>query len=599
MKLYPSKHVIANVDSVDIREEVVIGYLNSDYIEEEVIIDIKSEYSNDFKKEMLPYETFINEKGFPNITIYDKDNNPLSKEKQNDLFSRMDSNYVYTPDSSITYEPYTFKYKVLAKKNIEYTSIRKFNIKIGCDNLSLANTLINFFANKYDDNRYPNNICFNNGDLKATSLITGDLREKSALIIESENGYEYLNGNIINIDELIEHQVVPIIFCDTIDNQPINNEAVEYLFEFKDQSITNIKNFSTRKYFKIPKESTDAKYTTPFYNTNNDFSPIIVKEIINKGYVIYINREILNNINTQYNFMYEMIIWSYLNGYVSTPIITEWICDKMPNFIVSNNKLVQKDKFTSHMELHKLVSLYENDVSPIEVIIQPPEGETYPIVYYTGMSSNYLIFKKISSTNYADPIQKENQISIYTSRKNIMYFDNFNYFITEDIKNKIKYTIDNNTIHITVNPFKNTLLDTYNFYIPINLSHKIEDIEKQSIFVCWSMETKTIFLNKAEENTSNIKTLAEIIIIREKKISKLYDMRGRGGGLPKGYTNYNCFDIANTLGTPYRTGGAMVCKIKLPLKYKDNLNEIYHKIYNSLNKDKLADDHIILNIEFE
>lgn len=633
MKIYPSNHVIANVSSVDIKEEIVIGYLNNDYVNEEVELKVNSNYAINEKKEILPYTIFNSNNGFPLITMYENDS-PITKEKQNSLFIRTNNDYMYMPEASITYEPYKFSYKVLTKKNIEYTSSRKFDIKIGCDSKELADKLIQYFADRREYNLYPNNISFNNGDLDSKTLYTGTLFEKSIMIIESDDGISYLNGNKIDINELIDNQVLPIIFCNYVEEKPTNlnisresrdinteesniltsenndtiltdeimednyENEIEYEFVLKSPISTNINKYRSKYYFKMKAGDSQVKYSSPFLKNDNSFSPIMIKEFINRGYAIYITKNILNTISANYNLLYEMIIWAYLNGYVSTPIITEWIADEMPNFIVENNKLIQKNKFTSHMELHKLVSLYENDVIPIEVIIYPPKEEKNPIVYYTGMSSNYLIFKKIKSTKYADPIKKPNQISIYTSRKNIIYCDKFTYSIKEDITNKINYKIENENLNINIEPFKNTFLDTYTLNTPINLQYKIKNIENQLIYLEWDKLAKTIYITSTFSGKEYNTILAEINIKREKRISKLYDMRHRGGGISEEIQNYNCFDIANTLGQPYRKGGSLMCKITLPIKYEEKLEDIYEKIYATINKNMIAGDHLILNIEF-
>ena len=163
------------------------------------------------------------------------------------------------------------------------------------------------------------------------------------------------------------------------------------------------------------------------------------------------------------------------------------------------------------------------------------------------MSSNYLVFKKLYSKDYSDPIKQNNQISIYTSRNNIIYYDNFIYTIEEDLTNKITCTIIDNTLSINIKPFKNTFLDTRTLITQINFNYELKDVLIQSIYLIWNYETKTIEL-KTEYN-ANAEQLAEIIISKDKKTTQIYDMRLRGGGLEEeSKDNYDCFDISNILG---------------------------------------------------
>ena len=214
------------------------------------------------------------------------------------------------------------------------------------------------------------------------------------------------------------------------------------------------------------------------------------------------------------------------------------------------------------------------------------------------MSSNYLVFKKLYSKDYSDPIKQNNQISIYTSRNNIIYYDNFIYTIEEDLTNKITCTIIDNTLSINIKPFKNTFLDTRTLITQINFNYELKDVLIQSIYLIWNYETKTIEL-KTEYN-ANAEQLAEIIISKDKKTTQIYDMRLRGGGLEEeSKDNYDCFDISNILGKSYRKGGSLIATIKLPLIYKKNENDIYAIVYEAIRKNMIADDYLILNIEYQ
>ena len=77
-------------------------------------------------------------------------------------------------------------------------------------------------------------------------------------------------------------------------------------------------------------------------------------------------------------------------------------------------------------------------------------------------------------------------------------------------------------------------------------------------------------------------------------------MRLRGGGLEEeSQDNYDCFDISNILGKSYRKGGSLIATIKLPLIYKKNENDIYAIVYEAIRKNMIADDYLILNIEYQ
>ena len=76
-------------------------------------------------------------------------------------------------------------------------------------------------------------------------------------------------------------------------------------------------------------------------------------------------------------------------------------------------------------------------------------------------------------------------------------------------------------------------------------------------------------------------------------------MRQRGGGLSKTEEdNFDCFDIGNILGRPYRKGGTLITKVNIPKKYEYNKDKIYKIIYEELSKNMIADDLLVLKLNF-
>ena len=58
-------------------------------------------------------------------------------------------------------------------------------------------------------------------------------------------------------------------------------------------------------------------------------------------------------------------------------------------------------------------------------------------------------------------------------------------------------------------------------------------------------------------------------------------------------------NISNILGKSYRKGVSLIATIKLPLIYKKNENDIYARVYEAIRKNMIADDYLILNIEYQ
>ena len=84
MKIYPSKHTIATVSEVNTNEEIALGYLDSEFMEETIYINVNDDLTITEMKELLPYNTLNS----LDVTLFDKDGNPLEKAEQEKMLIR-------------------------------------------------------------------------------------------------------------------------------------------------------------------------------------------------------------------------------------------------------------------------------------------------------------------------------------------------------------------------------------------------------------------------------------------------------------------------------------------------------------------------------
>lgn len=596
MKIYPSNHIIENNDSVDIYEDIVLGYFDTEYLTNIVKININEEYDKNSTEAVLPFDNFKT----LDISLFDSDDNVLSGTSISDVLKRQsDGKYLYTPKATMTFSPTTFNYTVIAKKNIEYSSSRKYNIKVNCLDNSLAEILMYYFADSYNRDICPTNIRFNNGDRKIESLYNNGLDKCDFVFIKSRDGKHILNedgtnGELIDLNKYIDKNIVPWIICDKYpDSKDVISLTDEIDFDLSKNVVNNTKTFTTTKYLSKPIYKMDEMPHDLFDIPLREMSPIVIKEFINKSFVVYCHTDFMDRLRETYPIFYEVLMYVYCNSYVSTDPSNEWITDIMPDYITQNGRLTQKEKFTSNMELHKILGFRQGEVDPVEVKISSEK------VYYTGLSSNYLVFKKLMNSSDADPIKQDDQISIYTSRNTVMFYDKFIYIVEESISDKITYSVSNDILSVRVKPFKNTYLNTSSFKYDKVISaaiSKTEDIQNFSLV--WDMSLKEIELTDSPDDNDII--LATIQVFKSREESKFLDMRRRGGGLSDGHEDvYECLDIGHTLGRPYRKGGALIADISLPYKYKDKHEKIYKIIYDILSKHMVADDFLVLNIEYD
>lgn len=618
MKIYPGKHSIYNVDSVDTSEDIALGYLDSEFIEETISIRVNDDLDEASKIEVYPYNTFDTLE----VTLYDENENALTVQNQNDTMTRQESGkYMYMPKASLTFDPITFKYRILAKKNMEYSSYNKYNLKVACGDMDLAKEMIQLFADSYQNERKmcPTNIKFNNGDMKTESLIQSSIEDNDFVFIRSSDGehMDMVKSEIdlddedenddstklepvkIDLDDYFSKNVVPWIICDQLPGEKVPNytDNESRTFNIKKNSAVNTSPYETVFYFDLPKPSGEIEYHDIFGDFKKK-TPIVIKEYVNKGFVVYCNSKFMNNVVTLSDIFYDTMMYVYFNSYIKTKEITEWIADTMPDYVMQNGRCVKLDKFTSHMELHKILGLKEGDASVISIdITQPGGGETI-VVSYKGMTEKYIVFEKEKNTEYADPIKGDDQKSIFTERKNIVYYSGSVYKVKERIADKISCKLDGDELTVYVKPFKNTDLNTREFLITANDTIKIDSsLTLQEVNLVWNNKLRGIQLVDSIDEDKQV-LLAVIQVHREKKGSKLYDMRKRGGGTIEDDENFNCLDVGHILGRPYRKGGAMITTIDLPKKYEYRKDELYEIIYNSIKQYMVADDYLILELQF-
>lgn len=454
MKIYPGNHTIKNVEKIDMNRDIQLGYFDSEFLENKVDIIIENDFKKDIKEKIIPYSYKTNSL---DISLYDKNMNKVSNI--DNLFTKLsNNNYQYVPYNSYTFVPKKFNYKIIAKKTMTYSSKNKYNIKVKCENEELANKLIYLFADSFERKICPMNIKFNNGDKKINSLINNEKPEIQFLITECAE-------DDIDINYYLNNNIIPIIFCDKINDKSscIKKDKVD--FNIKNNIIIKTNKFETDAYFNsqsdLNYEIGNKKYGVIYHKifNNEKYSPIIIKEIVNKGFIIYCTTNMIDIFLKEYNIFYETIMYIYLNSYLITDEITEWLTDIMPDYIVKNKKLIQKDKFTSSIELYKIFGLNEDEIKPVGVEIE--EDFVYKIT--TQKKENYNKNNKYNiGIGYLNNISKNNIENILKSKEphleniSIDYYDisenspNINFiFIESEIGDiDIDYYINNNMMPI-------------------------------------------------------------------------------------------------------------------------------------------------------
>lgn len=588
MKIYPNDSNIVVTNSVNILTDIPLSYVDTDKLDYKINTVITSNFRNKIKQEVLPYEKM--NKNI--ICLFDKNGNKIDSVELTKYLKRENNDYVFVPYGSTSFAPKIFEYNVTAKKSIVYNSKMQYNINVAVTKEMLANALMPIFGDASTKCLAPSNILVNNGAMGYNDLITSSTKNKDILftIVDSID-YDDISKPFETKTNVFKF-VTAVASEEVTDNTYYDSDSVKlYLAEESTEYAINKTlifdkvSIKSNMFFNIPKDKPGVIYHNLF---NSDITPILIEEHEGKGFVVYAIEELTHNIAKYSNLMYEIMFYIYSKCYVKTEQYNEWIADRVPDYIVVNNKLTKKEKFISQLELHKMFGLNQYEVNPYEIDI---DEELYPYVKFTGLTNNYLTFEKdITGDNskYQDPANERGAISIFTSRQNIIYFDNFLYKIDDSLEECIKVERVNNVVRATIKPFRHSSSGIYvNTLTTLDMPLTYKDATNNSIqitnidyyIVCKQNESSSYieYISSNEYTSSNGLILATIQIRQDETNTLIYDMRQRGGGLPEGEKdNYNCFDIGHIYGRPYRKGGSII--ITLPKKLEQHKEMIMETV---------------------
>lgn len=592
MKIYPNTSNIMVTTNVNTLTDIPLSYVDTEKLTYRINTVIESNFRNKIKQEVMPYEN-VNKNL---ICLFDKFGNLIDHTELTKHFKREDDNYVFVPYGSTIFNPKTFEYNVIAKKSMTYNSKMQYDLKVCVMSEPLANSLMPIFGDAPYKKLAPSNILINSGSMSYSDLVSSTKNKDIAFINlisptidEQDNVFDKdsILKDMTNIFAFMSNMYAEEVTEETIlDNNGIKfyQEEKHTDYRIKKPMIYDEVILSSNMFFTIPKDTETVKYHNIFNSTNK--TPILIEEHVGKGFAIYCINEILYQASLYSKIFYEVMFYVYAKSYIQTRQYTEWITDEIPEYIVVNNKLTKKDKFMSQLELHKMFGLNEYEVVPYAININE---EKYPFVKFTGLTNNYLTFEKdISGSNdaYKDPVKNSDAISIYTSRQDVLYFNNFLYKIDDSLEENIKVERIDNKVNVTIKPFRHSSTGIYvktltSFDIPLSytndLGNEIQITNADYYITCKNNESAS-YLEYIESTSYSKKDgdiIATIQIRQDETEILVYDMRQRGGGLPESEKdNYNCFDIGHIFGRPYRRGGSFIVTLPKRLeKHKDMIEK--------------------------
>lgn len=588
MKIFPSDHKIKSVTNshVDLDLNIPLAYIELDYTKYKIDKVMEPAASTDVKEEVLLNQEFDT----PDIKLFNKFNEEVDMDN---LLTRVNDKYYYRPKEMISFAPHRFNYKATIKSNVSYKIANRYNINIACvddpDSLDLSKRIAVGFSNPSNRNIVPPNISINNNRIDAHAFTDMSIQDCDILFIESPDGINYDDSpKPIKIDKnvFLNNNTSIWIASDFDKNYPYENTPASQEYKLKNPYLNNKVSYFSDVYFNT--DGLPANSNIIYHNLfDTKYPPILIVEHIGKGYEIISHSKIFDDIQSNIQIMYEMIMYCYMNSYRSTGLLNQWITTEVPDYQIESGKLVRKKYFVSDVNLYKYFNLkgdemilydvtIENDTSPNTP--DNPNSDLYEYatsINFIGMNGGRLMFDKVKDSVYNnEPEKPTNWISIYDGA-NVVYLKEIHYVIETNLEDKVFTKINDDDLTIKVLAFKSTSLGI-NTQMPFDLivpfiKTSINGIEK-------IREAEYLFyINKENQNISFVFVedfkddlgipLFKIVISQTPDSVKTTDMRQLGGGLVEWEEdNYNLLDIGHLKGRPYRKAGTLI--FTFPKKYE-------------------------------
>lgn len=587
MQIYPGIHDIISTKTVDRDTDVQLAYITKDTDIPTVSLD--AYYSLSERKQLVPYETFDRQ----DILLYDENDNQII-DSYKYIIRTDNGKYQYIPQNINTViKPDTFNYVVLGKKNEPYDSLKNYYISVkayndktnGDDTDSLIDILKTVFLDSAIRGLSPNSIIFNQNDQNNFIYNTDD--NCNFCFIRSNDGINVDDTNILDISEFYDKNIWIVV--DDNNFPTANNTMSLYDYDgdsynyktdlniYKSINYDGIKLFLANKY----KENIDKEIFT-FSDTM--YSPLLIKEdSIHHRYIIYSPLSLFKNLTiSKINLIIEYIVKIYLRSYIrSNTIYSSWIADDVPDYVVSNHKLTKILKFTSNKPYYDLLEENKDTVSYVGVNILDSDN-----INAFLDASNYIVFNKIKKNNTIT--KPDGYISIYCHNKTIIYYKDNIFTKTTNLNECISYNIDLNTLYVTIHGY----YDSYeNIAITKNeMSLTIKNGVSSNVYIVVK-DNKTSLIDEDDYTTNDGIMLGTFYIQYNKNTEyQLYDIRLRGGGLPKNKTPdfQSILDVGSIKGMSYRKAGSIIIQVPEEFRQYDNI------IRNAIEKHKAADEYAIV-----
>ncbi len=591
MRIYPSFHNVRETDRVQ-PKDLPLSYLSVDSEETEIkVVKDRKASGGNTSTPVMPYEVF------DTADPYLFDENGYRVEVA-DLMQRDGDKYYFLPKNAVEFDPLRFSFNVLVKKEMKYENNKHYNLRVSCvdKDMKLAQKLIAIFGDASRRGLSPLNISVNNQDVSVESLINSSFADNDFVFIESDDGVHYFDS-----DEPIDFESIlnshTNIWLSVKSFGDLIKDKADNQFTVRTPTIYSTKKYSITGYSKyfdfentldefgnetvVVENPSFPKSQYTYINLFEDECGVMLLESKQKGFILIAEESFFENLSSNSKLVYEILMQVFLQSYYRTPEKNIWITDSAVDFIA-----LQEIKHGLKHEKVRLDELLYNghyDIGDQYKLIEVTTSN--PNVMFQGIGSEQtLLFFKYNLPT--DPKKEEDHISVYTTRQTVIQYkkQSINKVENELIVQPIYQDTGN---FIVIKPYKSSMLR-----IHTDMEQVLRVPESHTSFTlsCRDNIFKLMPDNQYNPNTDGLK-MANVKVIKN-VVTKNYDMRILGGGLPEDYEpNFNLLDIGHIEGRPYRIGSTMI--ITLP-KRLEQYKEI---IENAIKRHATSGDYPIILFE--
>ena len=613
MRIYPSKHKIKSIPTskMDTSLNIPLAYVDIDFTKYHIEKIVDPKFSKNSKTILYPEQEFEN----IDFLLFNEREEIV---KTNNLFTYKNNKYIFSPNNLVKFAPKEFLWKATVKKNLDYNISNNYNLKISCKNNDTLNrNLISTLMNPSERNMLVyNNIKINSNDKKFNSFVDMDSAIADFEFIRSHNCKYYDKEETMPIDfeGLLNSHTNIWIGCEdaTQLNETFNlMVSTDYhQFTISNPIVSTNNQILSNRYFDLNSISTPTNVAVHNIFTSS-VVPALILEYDKLGFVVITSYTILDDPLVYEGFLYEIMMYVYMNSYSSTQYISEWITYDLPNYEINNGVYATKSSFVSKNSISSLLNL-TGSYTLVDLDIQDNNNirvlqtdndlqDSIGAIQCIGQNNGKPIFAIDGILEgYVEPNKPVGWKSVYCNGY-IYYLEKLYYLIEENITDKILLLESDNNLIIKIYNFKSSMFNI-NKQIDSTLQvsfiktdgELVQRIREAEYVIYYIKETQKIelcYLEDFNESDETIK-LFNVLVEQTSDAIEIYDMRQLGGGLSEEEEDdFELMDIGHINGRPYRIAGTLV--LTMPSKYKPYEEQIKKVI----DKYKTAEDYIAIFFE--